>query len=376
MTGLCEKQIELETIWLNPSDADVPVSAWQDLVNSAADPNPFFTPAFLLPYLQAFPNGSVRLAVVRGKSSKAWQLAVPIRRRRAGLAVAVNSAWTTHYAPLGTPLLHRDAGPETVLRFVQMVSGAFGLLALPYLPKSARAAQLAGELEGWRANWVQSTERAGHGAGALGNAQLDEAFRGKRRKEMKRQLRRLEDLGPVTVKHLQGDEVVQGFEEFLELEAQGWKGRGGTALVQKPETARFSKDVIQNLSRTNGARIDQIWVGETLAAALVSFIQGGQVFTWKIASDENFAKYSPGAQIAIMAFRRNLEMPGFTQADSLAIPGHSMIEPLWRGRIKMGTLLLAKGPMGRALAALAAADINLERVLRDKARALKVRLKR
>jgi hypothetical protein len=129
--------------------------------------------------------------------------------------------------------------------------------------------------------------------------------------------------------------------------------------------------VIHNLSARNGVRIDQLWAGNTLVAALVLFQESGKVYSWKIAFDEAFARSSPGSQIAIIALRRNLETPGFVRADSLAIPGHPMIGALWRGRVQVGTLLLAKGAVGSALAGLAATDLKVEQSLRKNAKALK-----
>lgn len=371
MTGLSEKQDQLEGIWLDPLGADAALDHWQDLARSAADPNPFFTPDFLQPYLRAFPAKNVQLLVVRDMASGNWLLAAPIGRRRAGLAMPVNTAWTSHYAPLGTPLLHSGAQLDAVALFLKTAAGSSNSLAIPFLPKTSRMAELSLKAAGWTAGWSQLEERAGHCAGDLGTMQYEAAFHGKRRKEMRRQLRRLEDHGPIALRHLEGEDVIAGFEAFLELEAKGWKGRAGTALSNHLETAKFSREVIHNLSAKNGVRIDQLWAGNTLVAALVLFQESGKVYSWKIAFDEAFARSSPGSQIAIIALRRNLETPGFVRADSLAIPGHPMIGALWRGRVQVGTLLLSKGAVGSALAGLAATDLKVEQSLRKNAKALK-----
>ena len=90
----------------------------------------------------------------------------------------------------------------------------------------------------------------------------------------------------------------------------------------------------------------------------------------KIGFDEAFARYSPGAQLALQALKTNLAIPGFRVADSLAIPGHSMIEPLWRGRLETGTLLYADG-LKRVLCKT---DLRLEQTLRKAARAVRARV--
>jgi CelD/BcsL family acetyltransferase involved in cellulose biosynthesis len=371
LTDPSDRKDQLEVLWLDPLAPETPLDQWQDLANNSVDPNPFFTPEFLQPFLQAFPAATVRLLVIRAKSSQDWRMAAPIGRRRAGLAVPIKTTWTSYYAPLGTPLLRDTGGPDDVAAFVRAGAGSANLMAMPFLPCSSRVALLAEEITGWESRWAEKLSRAGHSFGELGEIQYKTAMSGKRRKEMRRQLRRLEDHGPIRIAHLMGEEAIEGFEEFLKLEAEGWKGRAGTALSSDPETALFSRNVIKNRSFNNGVRIDQLWAGDTLIASLILFIEGAHVFSWKIAFNETFARMSPGAQIAAISMKQNLQSPDILEADSLAVPGHSMIEPLWRGRVDIGTLVLSKGPLGSSLASLTAVDLKLERSLRSKAKALK-----
>ncbi|WP_395175348.1 GNAT family N-acetyltransferase [Roseibium alexandrii] len=371
MTDPSDRKDQLEVLWLDPLAPETPLGQWQDLADNSVDPNPFFTPGYLQPFLRAFPSATVRLLVIREKGSKNWRMTAPIGRRRAGLAVPVKTTWTSYYAPLGTPLLRDTGGLDDVAAFVEVGAGSTSLMAMPFLPCNSRVASLAKKITGWENRWPEKLSRAGHGSGDLGETQYKAAMSGKRRKEMRRQLRRLEDHGPIRIAHLIGEEAIKGFEKFLKLEAEGWKGRAGTALSSNPETALFSRNVIKNRSLNNGVRIDQLWAGESLIASLILFIEGSHVFSWKIAFNETFGRMSPGAQIAAISMKQNLKSPDILEADSLAVPGHSMIEPLWRGRVDIGTLILSKGYLGSSLASLTAADLKLERSLRNKAKTLK-----
>ena len=365
---------DLEVLFLDPLNADPPLlQAWRQLGASALNPNPFFGPDFLQPYLANMDAPPVRIVAVRERKQGRWLAAAPLARRRLGLAVRVNTTFATEYAPLGTPLIHPQAGRDAIgALLVAAASG--GTLAIPYLPLHAQStARLMAAASG-RMTLLARSERASHGADANGQAQLAEADSGKRRKEMRRLLRRLGDHGKTRFTSLEGTDVLQGFEAFLQLETGGWKGRSGTALLSVPETAAFSRQVVANLAQKNRVRIDQLWAGSTLVAALVLFCDGGKVFAWKIAFDEAYARYSPGAQLALQALRTNLASPGFRGADSLAIPGHSMIEPLWRGRLEIATLLVTFGRVASLNQALCRADHRLEQTLRRSARALKRRL--
>ncbi len=363
-----------EVLHLDPLGRDVPSGKWQQLCEAALDPNPFFSPGFLKPYLENMSGQTVGLVVVNDREQDRWLMAAPIGRRRLGLGVPVRSSWATEYAPLGAPLLHPDASADAVSLFLRAAGSVGGVLAFPYLPLQSQTAEMLTRSAPGQIAVAARATRAAHGAGAAGEAQLQTAFSGKRRKEMRRLLRRLGDQGETRFVSLAGADAIQGFESFLHLEAGGWKGRSGTALLSLPETAVFSRSAIARMALRNGVRIEQLWAGKTLVASLVLFQENGSVFSWKIAFDEAFARYSPGAQIALQAFRDNLQVAGFKGADSLAIPGHTMIEPLWRGRLETGTLLVSSGLKSGPLLALCRADLALERQLRTVVRTLKKRL--
>lgn len=367
---------EHEIVTFEPLSPDVPAEAWRHIGRVALDPNPFFGPDFLRPYLDHMEPRTVRLVVVREAAGGRWLLAAPVGRRRPGLVLPANATWATEYAPLGTPLIDPAAPDEAVRGFLEAGATPGGLFAIPYLPLHSRSAARLKAAAPQETVVFARAARASHGANAKGKAQLAEADSGKRRKEMRRLMRRLGDHGKVRFTSLAGPDAIQGFEAFLHLEAAGWKGRSGTALMSLPETAAFARLAVEQRAAADGVRIDQLWAGETLVAALVLFRDAGKVFSWKIAFDEDFARYSPGAQIALQALKTNLATPGFKGADSLAIPGHTMIEPLWRGRLETGTLLYAQGLTGSLKQRLCKADVKLEQRLRGMARAVKRRLSR
>lgn len=74
--------------------------------------------------------------------------------------------------------------------------------------------------------------------------------------------------------------------------------------------------------------------GKPIASAVVLVSQDHAAF-WKIAFDEEFAAYSPGAQLTLEIGRNLVRDPGVRLADSCAIPDHPMIDHLWRDRREM-----------------------------------------
>ena len=61
-----------------------------------------------------------------------------------------------------------------------------------------------------------------------------------KRKELRRQRRRLEDVAPVTFTTTRGaPDIEAALKDFLVLEASGWKGLAGTAIVSEPSVKKF-----------------------------------------------------------------------------------------------------------------------------------------
>ncbi|MEO1114503.1 MAG: GNAT family N-acetyltransferase [Pseudomonadota bacterium] len=366
---------EFEARFFDPLQDSLPLDAWQALSDDAADPNPFFGPMFLRPFLKNMDVRRVKVLAVINTLTGQWLMAAPIQSRPAGLLVPVPTAYSTDYGPVGTPLLSPDAAAIHAERFFEAAAGKAGILALPHLPLASRVAGLLMDLAGADVAVLERSYRASHDSGAAGQAQFDDAFKGKRRKEMKRLLRRLEDEGPVRFETIGRDALRAHFEQFLALEASGWKGRETTALASQSRTEAFSRETVAAMAGTDLVRIDELRVGEKLIASLVSLVDGGHVFAWKIAFDEAYARYSPGAQLVLHTFQQNLATPGFKLADSLAVPGHSMIEPLWRGRLELGTLLLSAGPLAAVKTRICSADFTLEQTLRRLARNIRKKVK-
>ncbi|QGZ35085.1 GNAT family N-acetyltransferase [Stappia indica] len=363
-------------------EAEAHLPHWRALAETALEPNPFFGPDFLLSYLAHMQSGEVHILAVRDAGDGSFLALVPFLRRRAGLAVPIVAACAGDYGPLGTPLLSPSADSAVLSLLLDTAAQEFGTrtFLIPYLRTDGPVSELFDDLAaetGWHVARTAKALRAGHAAGPTGEEQF-RLIGTRRRKELDRQLRRLEEanasaeFGSVSG----AEEVKAAFEQFLALEAAGWKGRRGTALASTPERAAFARAFISSLSARGRVRIDTLGAGEAPAAMLVTLRDRDRVFSWKIAYDEQLARFSPGAQVARQAMRRNLDEAGFSDADSLAIPDHPMIAPLWRGSVPFATLVVSKGAAGAVRGALARLDIAADRRLRKLARTLLARLRK
>ncbi len=169
---------------------------------------------------------------------------------------------------------------------------------------------------------------------------------GKRRKEAGRLLRRLQDKGEVAFSSATSiGQVRNAMEAFLALEAGGWKGERGTALLCNPVLATFSRAATRRLAGLSKCRIETMsFDGKPIAMGIVLISQGHAAF-WKIAFDEAYAAWSPGVQLTLAMARNFAQDPSITLVDSCAMPDHPMIDHVWTDRREIIDVLVGAGDL-------------------------------
>ena len=168
----------------------------------------------------------------------------------------------------------------------------------------------------------------------------------KRRKEWGRARRRLEERGRLEFAWSDNRSAI---EDFLALEAAGWKGERGTALVAEPNRAAFARAMLAGFASDRRLRIARLSLGGRLIASGVVLRSSGRAFYWKTAFDSAFGEFSPGVQLTL-SMSRDLETePGLALADSCADPNHSMIDRIWPARIALADYALATRAGARLL---------------------------
>ncbi len=357
-------------------EIDAVAASWADLAARATADNVFFHPDFALPAMRHLAPDGVSLATVTTPAGLV--AAAPFTRTRLGRIAPAARLWSHAYGPLGAPLVAAEAVDDAVPRLVEGLAVAGGgTVIVPDLPLDtpiAAALVRAAETAGRPTTILDRHERAILDRPAMADTEIAAAISRHRRREYARQMRRLGDLGPVMVESTAAPDVVCArFEEFLVLEAAGWKGRRGTALASQASTAEFARDAIFRRARSGKVHVDSIRVGTRPVAILVSLIAGGTGFTWKITYDEAYARFSPGAHLMMGVVVNLFANKAVGRLDSCAAPNHPMVDPLWPGRMALGTLVV--GPVGGgALHRLGLAEARTEIAALDRARRVRRRL--
>ena len=325
-------------------DLDDAAPLWPALAEMAASDNPFFDPGFLGPAAEGLGAEIETLAVKAQDGGLAGLL--PLVAARVGRIAPALAVWVHEYGPLGTPVVADASTSETAAALIEGAlerAGAARALLIPYLPvegpiPAAVAAMAAAD--------SRSVTRIDSHARAALDRTVDgtdprQALRKRRRKEYTRQMRRLGEIGPVTIEHaIAPADIAKSFDEFLALETAGWKGRRGTAMTKRPEIAAFARRAIENLAPRGAASILTLRVGERPAAMLICLHQHRTALTWKIAYDETLARFSPGALLMLEAPSLLFANDRITRIDSCAAPNHPMVDHLWAGRLHLTSLVI------------------------------------
>jgi hypothetical protein len=325
--------------------AAIDEAEWRGLAANAFLPAPNASPAWAAPVPRLFPAQHLTLAktsggALAGVALVQWRtLPWPLRR-------STVTPLTFH----GLPLLTRD-NAGAALR--DLVGGSPLLLRGvpadgPFWDSLRDSGLKAGVVASWR--------RAALTVEGDFARWFDGNFERKRRKEYRRLRARLGEMGKLESLAWQSEEPIdQWTDEFLALEAKGWKGQRGTALVADPAAAATLREALRSLSRDGALRFWKLALDGRPIAMLFATVMGGTAWLGKIAHDESFAKYSPGALIILDATEALMADPAVALADSCAQPNHPMIDNIWRERLAMADVLLAPRRFP-AFAALLAAE--------------------
>jgi hypothetical protein len=133
-------------------------------------------------------------------------------------------------------------------------------------------------------------------------ANVDSKFR----QNLRRRKRRLAEQGEVKYFVVDGKDAKkldEALADFFVIEASGWKGKGGTAIAQKPELVGFYTQLARDAARRGALALGFLTVGGKVIAAHMTLVQAGRSFLLKLGYDEAFAEFSPGQQLVSEAIK-------------------------------------------------------------------------
>ena len=355
---------------------------WRELAGRALEPNVFYEPAFARAATAVFGRGVGAVLVWSGTQPRKLLGFFPARiaRRRYGLALPVLVGWTHPYAPLGTPLVEREAAEPVIAAWLSHLADNPQLPGLVLLPLIAEHGAFAATLDAiLRRTQMPVADFARHSRALLEPGPdrqdyVERTLSPHRLRELRRNYRRLADIGALLFSAAAEPAVVgRAIEDFFALEASGWKGKAGTAAAIDGTVQNFFKTAVYALAAEAKVAICRLLLDGRPIAAAVTLRSGDTAWYWKTAYDEKLARHAPGVLLTVTLTERLAEEPGISRTDSCAAPGTAMMDEVWGERLALCDRLIAVKPQapfarGRRLETLRGKAVTTAKALRARLR--------
>ncbi len=133
--------------------------------------------------------------------------------------------------------------------------------------------------------------------------------RGSRLKNISKQRRKLAREHAVRFRFASPDDDLDAeLQRAFALEASGWKGRAGTAILSNPQTASFYTALARAYHARGELRLAWLNVDDAPAAFIFALLRNGRVYGLKAGYDERLRRYSPGLLIVLRTIERCFEL--------------------------------------------------------------------
>ena len=264
--------------------------SWDALARDAG--HPFALHAWIEAWLSAF-AAEMPVAIYTAWDGELLAAAVPLVRRGAMLSAAAN-AHTPWFSPLG------EAAPLALVGDAVARSGASHVVLPELALDDASTAVLTEALDRCRAVvWVEPARSAPVIDRATVPHEYLSHLSGDRRREVRRLGRRLGELGAVVTPLARPTDVDADVDRALALEASGWKGRRGTAIVDDPATERFYRAVAHAFTKRDELRLSTVTLEGELVAFDLCIVANGRLWIPKGSIDERHRRLSPGIVLLV-----------------------------------------------------------------------------
>lgn len=337
------------------------VPEWERLTAEVIEANVFYEPFMMLPAVAELRGGAeVRTLMVQGAEGALLGV-FPLRRQ------PYYSMWKHPYCYLCTPLIRKGSEErvlDAVFQWLRQQGATGALLQFRMHPMEGDFDRILQQYLRTHHQLLYTTlqyERA------LAQAGKHSGVSPRKKKQLGRLRRRLEQRGALAFHHFRGtEEVEQWIGAFLELEQKGWKGQAGSAMVCEAADRAFLLEMARQGARSGQFQLRAMTLDGRAIAMSITLRSGDSAFAFKIAYDEAFSDCSPGVQLDWEMFQELLGDPSLAQIDSCSDPDYPTLDPIWGERRGIRVATVTRDTVaGRALGEAA---VQMQ-MLRKKAKA-------
>ncbi len=362
---------QMDAALLDPGTlSDSQEEEWRGLVARAVEPNLAFEPEAVLPSVAHVPGWSaVRLLVATDGDRFAGCLPLRLQPRQRNFPVPsattrLDGTSVPLLPVLGTPLLDRtstDAALATLLdaltsRDLTWPGGAGP--SVVFLDRWHAGGEVAGR---WRAACAErglrlvETDHWQRPALSRDAGETWPACLGRRRlAESGRKARRLAEAlgGPVRCVDRAGDP--RAVDDFLRLEASGWKGRAGTALLGTVGRAAAFGESCRRWAASGRLAMLTLEADGIPVAMRCAVRSGDHLFLHKIAYHDDYARFGPGVQLELATGEHFMTASEARWMDPCCAPSNTFYPDFLPHRLSVASAATAVRTDGAAVLAIRA----------------------
>ena len=324
--------------------------AWNELAQRVAEPNPFYESWYLLPSLASFDDDDAISILRFARHGKLYGL-MPIAResKYEGWPIAHIRNWLHSNIFFGTPLVARGMETHFWRALFNWADDQTKLSLFLHLEEIALSGPVYESLKSVLAsdgrNWgvVEGKERALLASDLSAQDYLAQSLSSRTRKDLRRRARRLSEVGEVSFQWETGtDRIASWIDEFLTLEASGWKGEAASALACDTATKTLFRKSLTDAAKSQRLVRLSLRVNDKPIAMLSTFLTPPGAFGFKTAFDEDYARFSPGLLLEC-EYVNALQRYNIDWCDSCAAPDHSVMNRMWQERRPLGRISISIG---------------------------------
>lgn len=319
------------------------------LAAESIEPNVFFEWWTLSPAIDNLVRDEPIIVLIRdGLGQLAGLFPFVIKKRFCGLPIRTLRLVNHRHGLLFTPLVSANFAKEAVdllLRWVESGRSPSATLEMLNVSADGPFMRLLTEALASRPGW-ETHQEIHERAFFKPHDSSEPGLSAKHRKELRRLERRLAEQGELTYRVYDPSEASQPWiDQFLALEARGWKGRNdGFAMGRDDSDRKFFQSVMRAGAQRRRIQMLALELNGAPIAMKLNFLLGDGSYAFKIAYNEDHAKYSPGVLLELFYMRHIADnCPEINWIDSGARPDHPMINRIWTSRRPISHYLAAYG---------------------------------
>jgi len=282
------------------------IAQWRALEADAVEPNPYLSPRFQLPAFQWLCDPKPDfLCVWRHEDRQRLLVGLVVVMQKKGnskLPFKHLRVFRSKHSFLGGMLIHSDFAAEVsdqMVKYFTSPKTRFAGLLFSGMPAEGQMALLLKRaVINNRGKWFEDgrIERAClSGKESDGTRRQLYSISAKKKKDIRRKMRRLEEIGHVEWRYLEGKEITdESIERFLVLEHMGWKADTKTSLLSSEKEANYFREMIRNFRNSNGAFFCELLLDGEVISSTCNLKIMNRGYAFKVSWDPEYRKYSPG----------------------------------------------------------------------------------